>query len=50
MGLLLLGRFIGVGVWLSVRQARLNQAMRQMGEGLRGSGPYVGPKYAGPPE
>ncbi|WP_185974712.1 hypothetical protein [Deinococcus detaillensis] len=50
MGLLFLGGFIGLAVWMGVRQARLNKAMRQMGDGPEGSGPYVGPNYAGPPE
>ncbi|WP_420595257.1 hypothetical protein [Deinococcus sp.] len=50
MGFLILALMIGGGVWLSVRQARLNKAMSQMGEGPAGSGPHVGPKYAGPPE
>ncbi|WP_161881215.1 hypothetical protein [Deinococcus alpinitundrae] len=50
MGLLILGLLIAGGVWLSVRQAKLNTAMRQMGDGPAGSGPHVGPSYAGPPE
>jgi len=50
MGLLILGLMITGGVWLSVRQAKLNAAMRQMGDGPAGSGPHVGPTYAGPPE
>ena len=37
-------------VWLTLRQAKLNRVMREMGDGPEGSGPYVGPNYAGPPE
>lgn len=50
MGLLILGLATVAVVWLSVRQAKLNEAMRQMGEGPAGSGPHLGPPYAGPPE
>ena len=42
--------FVGVVVWLSVRQAKLNRFMRDMGSGPDGSGLYVSAKYSGPPD